>query len=182
MMTLWFLTAPLRCAFYYRWRGMHHSWNDTINRLMYAGFMGAECAMVAPSWHVPLWIIPFCIVGAFAGACIGHSSAQRDSADAYVDMAGILLLMNILLILPFWAYLCSHAGTRYPLIWTMPTIFSWFTIFSCWLGYRMKSHLYTTLGNFRIDWCVPGDSSWEEFYIGMFPIGMLIAFLGLTGY
>lgn len=163
-MLLWFLTLPIRAAFYYRWRGMAHNWNTTVNRLMYGCFIGLEYTVIAHAWHLPLWIGIISAVMTFAGACIGHSQWQDGEHPAEMGLMTTIRLAGILV--PF-VYFYPLACLLIPL--GMLSGVAYF------LGYKMKIGFY----GFEIQWCVPGDASWAEFFTGALAFGLPLMILGL---
>lgn len=155
-------------AFSYRARGGALSLgpNKTmLARILFWGIpVGLVCTGIAAAHHFPLWLGAVCGVLAVGGACIGHSSEQTNTAKAYLQMGIITTIMLALIVLPFAFFEPRFLGII-PL--------GMLGTFASWLGYKMKIGFYL----FGIQWCVPGDSSWEEFFIGMFAFGFPLVIL-----
>lgn len=173
--------APIFLAFAYRSRGMAHSWGDTVNRIIsWAVPVGLVCALVAYTWDFPLWVSLPCAMLAYAGACIGHSSFQGDSDTAFHEMGLYCVALLTLILLPFistvsWDFYVHGLPMHHRVIFLFACFGGYLGAAAGWLGYRMRGGLRI----FGVQWCVPGDSSWEEFYIGALAFGVPLAALGM---
>lgn len=174
-----FLTVPLFLAFAYRARGGAISLGDRHTneaRLFFwalpVGLVGtALCA----SLGFPLWLGLFVAVMAFSGSTIGHASFQSPGWGKYLEMGGYTYGLLSLIIMPLALYGYSMNGFPNALIALTGAVF--LGAFASWLGYKMKFSLCL----FGRTWCVPGDSSWEEFYIGLFAFGLPLGLIGFIG-
>ena len=164
------LLFPIILAFCYRARGGAISLGRTsLSRLIFWAYpVGLICTLIAYLWHMPLWVGASCIVMAFLGACIGHGTEMVKSPIAYMEMGFLTCFMLFLILLQL-----GLAGHIYIIALTPLGFFGgWF---ASWLGWRMNIGLRW----FGIQWCVPGDSSWEELFIGAFAFGVPLMILGL---
>lgn len=173
--------APIFLAFAYRSRGMAHSWGDTLNRIVsWAVPVGLVCALVAHAWGFPLWVALPCAVLAFAGACIGHASEQGDTPLQYEQMGLYCTALLTMILLPFiasisWDFYINGIAMHRRGFFLVACFGGYLGAAASWLGYRMRGGLRI----FGVQWCVPGDSSWEEFYIGALAFGVPLTALGL---
>ena len=176
MMTLIYLLIPLFLAFAYRARGGAIPLGSTTEaRIIFWAIPILLCSLaVADAWHLPLWLAPLAAMCGFGGACIGHASAQGNEVEDYFSMTWIVQVMLVLTLAPFYTYLC-FLHTMHPFTWAVTIIFGWLAFPACALGYKMT----IGLRGWGIQWCVPGDSSWEEFFIGAIPFGITFAYLCL---
>jgi len=170
--------TPIFLAFAYRFRGMAHSWGDTVNRIIsWALPVGIVSSAICFAWGLPIWLGALCAVGAFIAATIGHASDQGDTMAEHEGMAIITVLMLFIMLFPFYAYfIVEHTVHQHVLfIYVLPI--SLLSGFAYWQGYKMKGRL----SFWGVKWCVPGDTSWGELFTGGSAFGIAYMILGITG-
>jgi hypothetical protein len=165
--TIGVISTVVLFAFLYRNRGMHHkaSWDGTtVNRLIswelpVTLYMLAVCIVYGYGWRIGL----LCGLGSLL-IMIGHGFAQSFGWKQYLQM-GLVNATRLLAILsPF--LLANHYYTNsFSVLWLIPP--ASFLLFTGASALSYQPVLNTkTLRLFGVDWCVPGDSSWEEFLNG----------------
>jgi hypothetical protein len=159
-------------ALCYRSRGSHHdNYGTTFSRLI---------NWVAPNFvfwfglcnlaHFPFWVAVMCAATCWAGICVGHGSAQGNSTEQYEEMGFITMFRLWGIMLPFMVADYYLAHSPHKLLPFFPMFALPLTYWACKIGYTMKRSF-----NFLGVKCVPGDSSWEEFYIGALAYGLQYA-------
>jgi len=164
------LQIPFK-AFAYRARGgAIPLGSTTLARIVFWGLPysidGAVFAYllnIRADFIVPMAILS--VITAWFAAMVQHSKWQSPSWHNYVIMGTITTGMLTIMLSPF-LYFNPNIMMFLPL--------GMLGTFASWLGYKMKGGLKL----FGIQWCVPSDSSWEEFYIGAMPFGIVIAAIG----
>ena len=144
----------------YRYRGSQKSWlSTTPDRLLFWGLPCAlACLMICYTHGAHLWVAILCGIIAYGGECIGHEFCQGKGLlnNMYMGVVGLVRISAIL----FPIFLFTHnisilIGMCSGVLWGLAS----------WLSYlpfvqrRTLSFLGTT-------WCIPGDSTWEELFIG----------------
>lgn len=180
LLAYFLLQIPLK-AFLYRARGMsneeRHTNNigDTQARILFWGLpwavdgtlfaylLGAESRGALTVLFIMLALL------GWAACAVRHSAWQSPSWHNYFCMGIITTIMLTVMVLPLTFY-DPHLLFFLPL-GMLGTVASW-------LGYS-KFFANRTLKLFGITWCVPGDSSWEEWFIGPLPFGVMIAAIGI---
>lgn len=150
------LLIPL-FALLYRVRGMEHSWlGTTATRLL---FWALPCGLASAYYcHVvgaPLSAGLICFSGAYFGIALGHGFAQGEGFMLYAEQGLIGFVRTGLITLPL---LLVHPAIY---VAALPLFMFPATTFACYLSYLpavQKRSLFTL--------CVPGDSSWEELFVG----------------
>lgn len=170
----WFILLPIRMAFYRRWKGMAHSWGTQINRLLWGTSVGIEIFPICYVWGLPLWLAACCVLTAFLASIPGHASTQGNTIEDNEGMAYLTTMELFAILSPFYAW--------YVYLWVMPPAVFVMTLplgllggLAYYLGYKMKG----SLNLFGIQWCVPNDTGWGEFYTGALAFGLPLAIIGL---
>ena len=150
---------PLIMAFCYRARGgAIPLGSTTLARLVfYVAPITLVVAYIAGKHHLPCWIIALSALGAFGGICIGHSQEQGNSVQQFAGMTDIIMVRLVMIFMPL-------AGFDTSLI--LPILAGFLTFPACWLGWRIPFNMGR--------WCKVGDSSTEEFLIGLLPFGVAL--------
>ena len=161
-------TTPLRCAFYTLWRGMHHPWGTTLNRIMYGSFIGCEFTLLASVWHLPLCLGLISMVFTTLTAIIGNSRESQNNLQAHMEMSLMMFVILLVSLIPFIYF--------YPLMF-FAALAGVFGGVGYWLGYRMTA----TVTIFGVTFLQPGDVSWGELFNGLFTWGAAITLLELAG-
>jgi len=151
-------------CFLYRNRGRSESaGNTTEARLFFWAFpVGIIMAFICQAFGEHTYLAIASLLLAWGGISIGHSFAQSPGATQYFDMGliGYTRMGAILLPLIYGARLEDCSAILYTLIFT-----GFGCVFASWLSYtRLFQTRTLTLGG--IQWCAPGDSTWEEFLLG----------------
>lgn len=165
-------------AFFRRSNGMSHSWGDTVNRIISWSLpIGLLSIYVAWLWHFPWWVGALCTLTCFGADCIGHASAQGDTLSDNEHMGYITSLTLAITLLPFNAWIFyDHVVT----VWFVSVLpLGLLGGLAYYFGYKIvKASLITPAIKFirlpSIQWCVPGDTSWGEFFNG--PLGTGLAY------
>jgi hypothetical protein len=179
------LLFPVLLAFAYRARGGAIPLGSTTfaHIVFWALPVGCVLSAVSYSQNLPTWIAAFASIGAFSGIqWIGHANEQTDNMTAYEGMTYIVTSMLALIMAPFIVYL-SYIHTIFDhRVYIASVLLGVLTMPLCWLSYRIKFGLGTFITirgkKYGIQWCVPGDSSWEEFFIGAL-FGFIFAIVGV---
>lgn len=155
-------------SFAYRNRGKHHEakWDGTtVNRILswelpVTGIMTA----IAMLYGFPWWNGLICGLLGYIGVSIGHGFAQSNTPKQYAEMGLVNFTRLSLLMLPLQIQNIIHPPIDH-LFWY--AVLSSFFLFwgAAALSYQPVFQA-KTLRLFGIDWCVPGDSSWEEYLQG----------------
>lgn len=154
-------------AFAYRQRGRHVDSTDTTEaRLIWWVLpMLLLCTLLADAYGLPKWLGIPCGLLAWGGIAMGHSFAQNDLDLSFAEMGLVCFTRLAGMFMPF--LMASFWG--YPLhgiFAVMPLLF----FFQTWGASALSYSTFfqsRTLRLFGVDWCVPGDSSWEEWLIGL---------------
>ena len=158
----------LLLAFGYRARGGAIPLGSTqLARLIFWGIpLTLCCTLICIKAGLPVWVGACCGLTGALSAIIGHASSQGDSVQEYERMGLITTLMLVITLLPMIIASFAITGHIGVIGWVLPLGYLG-TLASC-LGYRTLEYLDL----WGIEWCRPGDSSWEEFYIGLLAFGV----------
>lgn len=157
---------PFLFAFLYRACGGAISLGenrDTEARLLFWVMpVTITMAFILHRYHVPIFTgSVLCGLLSFVGREMGHSFAQGETIPSYFEM-GLVTYVRLALIVMFpMAYLFFHGDVNGASFGFAMGI-GYLAWPASYFSYRMKSDLRL----FGITWCVPDDSSWEEFLIG----------------
>jgi hypothetical protein len=176
LLIAYFVLLPVTKAFLYRARGMEHPGMNTSEARWFfwaipfsldAGIL----SFLLGNHHIEtislIMILSF--LSGWLGATIRHANWQSPSNYNYVIMGLITTAMLFLMFLPLIFF--------HP--WLLQFIPIGITgIMASYFGYRMALN-NKRLVLFGVIWCVPNDSSWEEFFIGSLPFGITISAIGL---
>lgn len=173
-MLFWFLTLPIRVAFYGRWKGMAHSYGTQLNRLLFGFLIGLECTILAYSWNYPLYIGAVCGLMAFLSGIEGHSTEQVDTMQGYIGMSIIMTITLEAILLPVQLWMLHIHKMHWISVFVLPL--GLLAGFADWLGYRMKG----SLSFFGIQWAIAGDTSFCELYRYGLSIGLPLMLLELS--
>lgn len=155
-------------AFLYRQRGMHEdSTNTTEARLFYWALpILLICTLLAWLYHFPLWCGTISGVMAFIGILLGHSFAQSNTKTQYAEMGLVCFTRLELMLLPFLTAPVFGWYPFHPIFFLVIGAFFFLTWGASALSYSAIFQS-KTLRLFGVNWCVPGDSSWEEWLVGL---------------
>lgn len=170
-------------AFLYRLRGQHEeSTTTTEARLIYWTFpLMLLFGIVAEMYGLPKWWAILSGIMVFIGISMGHSFAQGATGISYSEMGLVCLTRLEMAFLPFLTAPCCGYKMQ-PVLWVLLPVFFLMTWAASWLSYQ-PFFQSKTLNLFGMTWCAPGDSSWEEWLIGLcydvvFWVLFLVAMLG----
>jgi len=154
-------------AFLYRQRGTHEATGETTEaRLIYWSLplMTLFC-LVADLYDLPKWwgIISALLV--WGGISIGHSFAQNNEDRSYVEMGLVCFTRLEAAFLPFLTAGIWGQKVHWIFYAVLPLFFL-MTWLASWVSYQ-SFFQSKTLNLFGVTWCKPGDSSWEEWLIGL---------------
>lgn len=154
-------------AFLYRQRGMHEDSTDTTeSRLFYWVFpMLLLCSLVADLYGFPKWWGIISALLTWGGLSIGHSFAQSNGKAQYAEMGLVCFTRLEAAFLPF-LIACVWGYAVHWIFWIVIAAFFFLTWGVSALSYS-SFFQSKTLRLFGVNWCVPGDSSWEEWLIGL---------------